>query len=424
MPSQPKSTAVPSGMGLVVIETHPVQYHAPVYRALQQQFGIPVTAIYGSDFSVAGYQDTEFKTFFAWDTDLVAGYQAVFLERVSEGGAPGVEAITGAGLGRTLHQALGESGHGVILLPGYGGAFYRSALYHLWGRKNPLVFRAETTDHARARSPLKAWARDRILERLYGRCARVLYIGQHSYRHFTRLGCAPEKLVFSPYCVDTAPFACGEDARGRLRVETRRALGISDEDYVLLFSGKLSPRKAPDLMLEAVKLLPENQKRRLWVLFLGEGELRARLEALGEAEPRVRVHFLGFQNQKNLSPYFHASDLLILPSLHSETWGLVVNEALHHGVPCVVSEAVGAAPDLVHDSAGSGATGAVCRTGSRESLAAAIGRMLPRFERAETRAACRQAVDAYRIEDAARGIATAFQSVLAEGKAKGWDAAR
>jgi hypothetical protein len=50
---------------LAVIETHPVQYHAPVYRALQQSFGVPVTAIYGSDFSVAGYRDKEFGTSFA-----------------------------------------------------------------------------------------------------------------------------------------------------------------------------------------------------------------------------------------------------------------------------------------------------------------------------------------------------------------------
>ena len=45
---------------LAVIETHPIQYHAPVYRAVQSEFGISVTAIYGSDFSVVGYRDQEF----------------------------------------------------------------------------------------------------------------------------------------------------------------------------------------------------------------------------------------------------------------------------------------------------------------------------------------------------------------------------
>ena len=51
---------------LAVIETHPIQYHAPLYRLLEQRFGVPVTAIYASDFSVRGYRDAEFGATFAW----------------------------------------------------------------------------------------------------------------------------------------------------------------------------------------------------------------------------------------------------------------------------------------------------------------------------------------------------------------------
>ena len=388
---------------LFVIETHPVQYHAPVYRAVQQQFGIPVTAVYGSDFSVAGYEDTEFKTFFAWDTDLLAGYDSVFLSRVKQGGAAAAEKVRAGG----LRKILQETGDSVILLPGYGGSFYRSALLLLWMRKNPLLFRAETTDHALVRGPVKSWLRDRALKSLYQRSAKVLYIGRHSYDHLTRLGCGPEKVVFSPYCVDSSSFQCDEDARTRLREATRRTLGVTQDDLVLLFSGKLIPRKAPDLIVEAVKLLAAQQRRSCCVLFMGDGELRDRIIEAGNTEPSVRTCVLGFQNQRNLSPYFHAADLMILPSL-SETWGLVVNEALHHGVPCVVSEAVGAAPDLIHPNS----TGAVCRSGSASGLAAAIASVLPLLKRYDTRQACRKTVASYSITEAARGIAQAFHSVM------------
>ena len=71
---------------LAVIESHPIQYHA-VYRVLQAKFGIPVTAIYGSDFSVVGYRDSEFGVDLAWDTDLLSAYSQVFLSQVSRGGA-------------------------------------------------------------------------------------------------------------------------------------------------------------------------------------------------------------------------------------------------------------------------------------------------------------------------------------------------
>src|SRR5438445_5111187 len=72
--------------GLAIIETHPVQYHAPVYRAVQR-LGVPITVVYGSDFSVAGYRDREFGARFAWDTDLLSGYSARFLTQVATGGA-------------------------------------------------------------------------------------------------------------------------------------------------------------------------------------------------------------------------------------------------------------------------------------------------------------------------------------------------
>ena len=66
---------------LTVVATHPTQYHAPVYRWLQTRLGIPVTVLYGSDFSVAGYRDPEFATTLAWETDLLSGYSARFLAR-------------------------------------------------------------------------------------------------------------------------------------------------------------------------------------------------------------------------------------------------------------------------------------------------------------------------------------------------------
>ena len=89
---------------IAVIETHPIQYHAPVYRELQTRLGISVSAIYASDFSVAGYVDTEFGTSFAWDTDLLSGYEYQFLARVAHGGARTPEDTTVHGLEEALEE--------------------------------------------------------------------------------------------------------------------------------------------------------------------------------------------------------------------------------------------------------------------------------------------------------------------------------
>jgi glycosyltransferase involved in cell wall biosynthesis len=387
---------------LVVVETHPIQYHAPVYRMLEEKFSVSVTAIYESDFSVAGYRDAEFGSTFSWDTDLLEGYHSVFLSRSANGVPRGATSAPG------LAKALSEANPSAVLLVGYSPAFHQKAFYYAWRFALPILFRGETTDHARTRSPLKQWARKSALHWLYGQCSRLLYVGRRSNEHFRGLGCPEEKLVFAPYCVDTTPFRFSEEARADLRAAMRRKLQIKESEIVLLFSGKLSARKGPDLLVNALKSLDRDLRERTIVLFLGSGVMEETLKALAARVPLVRTHFAGFQNQTHLSPYYHAADLLALPSRHSETWGLVVNEALHHGVPCVVSEAVGCAPDLVWP----GSTGEISETDSAESLAAALKRALALVGRPEIRSRCRERVSGYTVEKAAEGIAQAYRDVL------------
>lgn len=390
-------------MPLVVIATHPIQYQAPVYRALQHQQRVPVTVLYGSDFSLVGYRDREFDATIAWDTDLRSGYTARFLHRVAAGGARRAEAVSARGLG----QALREAAPSAILLVGYGTPFHRAAIRHALRAGAPILFRGETTDHAVGRAPWKAALRDTMLRWLYRRCARLLYVGTRSRQHFTRLGCPASRLVFSPYGVATDAFQLDEPAREALRGATRRRLGLADSQRLLLFAGKLSPRKGPDLLLAAVKALPTGLRASCVVATLGDGALREALARQAADAPGVPLHPLGFQNQTALSQWYHAADLLVLPSRAGETWGLVVNEALHHGVPCVVSGAVGCAPDLVEP----GVTGEVAAAPTGLDVAAALERAWPLIGRAEVRQACRQKVSAYSVDRAAEGIAQAYRAV-------------
>jgi glycosyltransferase involved in cell wall biosynthesis len=361
-----------------------------------------VTAIYGSDFSVAGYRDAEFGSTFSWDTDLLDGYRSVFLTK-SAFGAPRSETP-----GLNMESALKEVDPTAILLLGYSPLFHQKAFYYAWRSARPILFRGETTDHARARRTLKNVVRRRALEWLYGRCSRLLFVGCRSNEHFRSLGCPEEKLIFAPYCVSTAPFQCDEEARVRLRSAVRRKLQINESDIVVLFAGKLSIRKGPDILLNAIKLLDPKNRERMIVLFLGSGAMEGRLKSSAAGDPPVRSHFAGFQNQTQLSPFYHAADLLALPSRHSETWGLVVNEALHHGVPCVVSPAVGCAPDLVEP----GLTGEIADRVSADSFAAALRRAVALVGRPQTRRRCRERVSGYTVEKAAEGIARAYWEVI------------
>jgi glycosyltransferase involved in cell wall biosynthesis len=69
---------------------------------------------------------------------------------------------------------------------------------------------------------------------------------------------------------------------------------------------------------------------------------------------------------------YSAADVLVLPSDGSETWGLVANEALACGLPVILSDAVGSAPDL----AGDGTAGLVFPLKNIDALANSLYRVL------------------------------------------------
>ena len=148
--------------------------------------------------------------------------------------------------------------------------------------------------------------------------------------------------VLHSYAVDTALF---EQQRGQFTRETVRSeLGIPNDRFVILYSGKLIARKAPLLLMQALSQLPDISK--VMVLMVGDGPMREEVESTGRALLGDRLMMAGFVNQSQIGKYYSAADLFVLPSQH-ETWGVVVNEAMEFGVPAVVTRKVGCRRDLV-----------------------------------------------------------------------------
>ena len=75
---------------------------------------------------------------------------------------------------------------------------------------------------------------------------------------------------------------------------------------------------------------------------VGTGILENELRSIAKAN----ITFKGFIANEELSVIYAAHDIFILPS-RSEPWGLVVDEAIFHGLPVVVSDRVGCSIDLV-----------------------------------------------------------------------------
>jgi glycosyltransferase involved in cell wall biosynthesis len=114
-------------------------------------------------------------------------------------------------------------------------------------------------------------------------------------------------------------------------------------DRYCLFVGRLTPRKAADLLLEALVEAP-----RVNCVFAGDGPERSKLEQLAaELGVTERVAFLGDVSPQMLAPLYVRADLLVIPSF-SETTPLVAFEAMACGTP-VLSSRVAGLPDVVHD---------------------------------------------------------------------------
>ena len=126
------------------------------------------------------------------------------------------------------------------------------------------------------------------------------------------------------------------------------------------------------------------------------------------AELDVTVSWVGFLNQSELGKAYASANCLALPSDWGESWGLVVNEALAAGLPCVVSDRVGCSPDLIEE----GATGLAYPGGDFRALAAAIQSLRTAPEaRMATPESCRQRVRAFSFAAATEGLVAACRSV-------------
>jgi glycosyltransferase involved in cell wall biosynthesis len=391
---------------LRIFATHPVQYHVPLWRALAAQPALDVHVFYFSDHSVRGGIDPGFGVPVQWDVDLLSGYRHTFLSRDADLSAPSSVRIP------DVRALLAQERPDWLMLGGYMLGFERQLVLGARRAGARVLMRAEFSDSSYGRrSPWKALVRDASLRAFYTRVERFCYPGRAGFEHLLRLGVPESRCFFSPYSVDDGLIA---RARGELTPGAARAqLGLPPDSFCLLFSGKLIARKAPLLLADALERVPADRRERLALIVLGDGELRAQLEARARALLGPRLLLPGFVNQSQLGRYFRAADALVMPS-EQETWGLVVNEAMHYGLPVVVSDAVGCHLDLVQP----GVTGYVHPAGDAAALAQRILQLASDPARARRMGqAAERLVARYRVVDSARGVLRALGLEPAEADA-------
>jgi glycosyltransferase involved in cell wall biosynthesis len=350
---------------LVILTTHPIQYQVPLWQQLAALGGVDFEVWYMSDHSARPSLDREFGRVFAWDIDLLSGYPHRFL------GAPrrDITRFFGARL-PNFGTALQAAGATALFVNGWQTAAYWDAVSAAHALGIHVWMRGESNDIAHP--PLWKRAVKRVaLRHLFDRIDHFLTIGAANRRLYEAYGVKPMQLHPAPYSVDNERFADQAAELSSHRADLRRAWEIPEDSFCVLFAGKLIAKKRPHDIVNAARQLADHVPS-IHLLFAGDGELASSLEAA--CADGVSASFTGFLNQREIAKAYAAADCLVLPSDARETWGLVVNEAMASGLPCVVSDQCGCAEDLVAPIDSS----LVFKMGSADDLARAIRHVIDR----------------------------------------------
>lgn len=319
---------------LAIIATHPIQYHAPWFRALalRPELDVVVGFVRIPD---PAKQGEGFATSFQWDLPLLDGYAHTRLETALLWPSRPYFSERLRGFSAWLARERVE----VLLATGWNEWSLLQAALEAHARKIPVIARGDT--NGLLHRPL--WKR-LIHRRLLNLYQAFLVAGESNHRFYAGHRIAAERLWRAPHFVENTRFAHqAAELRGQRRA-LRQGWQIEDDETCFVFAGKLQPVKRIADLLEAVRLAAADGAR-LRLLVVGTGEQMTHARAL-VAEHRLPVTFAGFLNQTQIAQAYVAADCLVLPS-DWETWGLVVNEAMACGCPAILSDRVGSYPDLI-----------------------------------------------------------------------------
>ena len=327
-------------MRLAIVTTHPIQYNAPLFRLLAKQHGLDLKVFYTWSQTSAGSQyDPKFGRIIAWDIPLLEGYDYEFVENVSRRPGSGhFRGIDNPGLIQSI-EAWQPS---ALLVYGWSFKSHLACLRYFKGRV-PVLFRGDSTliDETPG---LKRRLRHLFLRWVYRYVDVALYVGEANKAYFLSCGLSGKQLVFAPHAVDNHRFEMNRESLEAEAKQRRSAIGLGEDDLVVMFAGKFESKKDPRFVLQLAK---EIKRPGVKFLMVGNGALEDELKA--DASQENRVIFLDFQNQQAMPLVYRMANVFLLPSVRNETWGLAVNEAMACCRPVIVSSRVGCAPDLVRD---------------------------------------------------------------------------
>jgi len=346
-------------VNLLIVSSHPIQYYSPIFSRLDQSKDFRSTVLYLT-LPNPKSQSLGFEQNFSWDIPLLKGYN-YRIARSFEGKGlfAGFMGVRVKRPWKEIKQIKSKDKPDAVLLTGW----------HFWGMVQiflalkisnfPIILRMDSNSLRQ---------RNFILQYVYSLFFSwvdiCLSVGKHNRDFCIKSGMQDKRIIRSPHVVNNEFFYTKALEARRNYMKLRNYWEVPAEAFCFIYAGKLQSKKRPLDLLHAFTNACSKTDKEMHLLIVGSGPLGDQCKNYA-LEYKLSITFVGFLNQTAMPKAYAISDCIILPSDVGETWGLVINEAMACGLPAIVSDNVGSAPDLIID----GTTGLQYACGDSNMLA-------------------------------------------------------
>ncbi|TKB90562.1 MAG: glycosyltransferase family 4 protein [Nitrospira sp.] len=251
-----------------------------------------------------------------------------------------VESLDSRAQAERVFQWLNALDPAAVVISGYFYSGMRAAARWTRQRKRLSIYIGDSQWGDRRRNPVKEWVKGWWARRHYD---AAFAAGERAAAYLQKMGFPREKIWTGFDVVDNQVFSAGAAVARQDAAALRGRLNLPERFF--LFVGRFSPEKNLPRLVEAYASYRRTAKSDAWGLILvGGGPQEKLLQQQVQGIPGVV--FAGSHRADQLGLYYGLASCLILPSV-SETWGLVVNEAMAAGLPVIVSHRCGCVAELV-----------------------------------------------------------------------------
>jgi len=396
---------------LAYFVSHPIQYQAPLLRAIAADPEIDLEVFFFSDFSLKPYLDPGFGQTIQWDIPLTEGYKHQFLETW---GSKERKGWLNQPIAKNISKILQEGKFDAVWVHSWSWLCALQGIFTAHRLKVPVLLRGESNGLTEPPGGIKKIAKSLFIKSLFRQISAFLYVGQLNRRFYEGYGVRDECLFPVPYAVDNDYFQWQAAEARQNRESFRQSLGLDKNRPIILFAAKLISVKRPQDLLSAYRLLSPDgiAEPNPYVLFVGDGELRTQLEQEAKATGWSSIRFLGFYNQSQMPAIYDLCDVFVMAS-DFEPWGLAINEVMNAGKAVVVSDVAGCVPDLVHHQE----NGWIFPAGNVEELTRGIKWSLANAEIAGQKSL--EIIQEYSFMEDIQGLKLVLQQIAVETKMYG-----